>query len=156
MLSRLGRHCLVVSLSRFYLWDTSSKYWIFFFFSFYFFTLQYCLGFAIIFLHEWDLSICSAALALHCLWRVGAWASRGGGFFGGTQALLWASVVAVRELSDYGVQAQELWHTGLVAPRRGMFQEPGIEPCVPCTARQIPNHWATREVRFPYVKFTFF
>ena len=48
----------------------------------------------------------------------GAWASRGGGFSLAEHRLYpWAPVVAARGLSDDGVQAQELWYTGLVAPR---------------------------------------
>ena len=52
-------------------------------------------------------------------------------------------------------QAQQLWHMGLVAPRRVGCQFPhGVwdlssltrdQTCVPCTGRQIFNHWTTRK-----------
>ena len=45
------------------------------------------------------------------------------------------------------VQAQQLWHTGLVAPRHVEFSLTKDQTCVPCIGRQILNHWATQEVQ---------
>ena len=65
----------------------------------------------------------------------GAWASRGGGFSLAEHRLYpWASVVAARGLADHGVQAQELWCTGLVAPRHvEASRNQGLNLC--------PLHW---------------
>ena len=43
-------------------------------------------------------------------------------------------------------QAQQLWHTGLVAPRHVGSSQSRARTCVPYIGRQILNHCATREV----------
>ena len=43
------------------------------------------------------------------------------------------------------VQAQQLWHTGLVAPRHVGSSQTRARTHVPCIGRQTPNHFATRE-----------
>ena len=43
------------------------------------------------------------------------------------------------------VQAQQLWLTGLVAPRHVGFSQTRARTRVPCIGRQILNHCATRE-----------
>ena len=43
------------------------------------------------------------------------------------------------------VQAQQLWLTGLVAPRHVGSSQTGARTRVPCIGRQTLNHWATRE-----------
>ena len=55
-----------------------------------------------------------------------------------------------RGLSCCGAQApdaqpQQLWHTGLVAPRHVGSSQTRARTCVPCIGRQILNHCATRE-----------
>ena len=65
--------------------------------------------------------------------RCGARASHCGGF----------SCCGARAL---GVQAQKLWHTGLVAPWHVGSSQTRARTCVPCIARLILNHCATREV----------
>ena len=42
-------------------------------------------------------------------------------------------------------QAQQLWLTGLVAPRHVGSSQTRARTCVPCIGRQIPNPCATRE-----------
>ena len=42
-------------------------------------------------------------------------------------------------------QAQQLWLTGLVAPRHVGSSQTRARTCVPCIGRQILNHCATRE-----------
>ena len=43
-------------------------------------------------------------------------------------------------------QAQQLWHTGLVAPRHVGSSRIRAQTRVPCIVRQILYHWTTREV----------
>ena len=43
------------------------------------------------------------------------------------------------------VQAQQLWLTGLVAPRHVGSSQTRARTRVPCIGRQTLNHWATRE-----------
>ena len=45
-----------------------------------------------------------------------------------------------------GMQAQQLWHTGLVAPRHVGSSQTQARTRVPCICRQTLNHCATREV----------
>ena len=45
-----------------------------------------------------------------------------------------------------GTQAQTLWHMGLVAPHHVESSWMGDRTHGPCICRQIPFHWATREV----------
>ena len=42
-------------------------------------------------------------------------------------------------------QAQQLWRTGLVAPRHVGSSQTRARTCVPCIGRQTLNHCATRE-----------
>ena len=50
-------------------------------------------------------------------------------------------------------QAQQLWHTGLVAPRHVGSSQTRARTRVPCIGRQILNHWATREApKFYFLK----
>ena len=44
-------------------------------------------------------------------------------------------------------QAQQLWLTGLVAPRHVGSSQTRARTCVPCISRQILNHCATREAQ---------
>ena len=49
-------------------------------------------------------------------------------------------------LAGSRAQAQQLWHTGLVALQHvGSFRTTA-QTCVPCIGRQIPNHCTTMEV----------
>ena len=47
-------------------------------------------------------------------------------------------------------QARELRCTGLVALWHVESSRTRDQSCVPCTGRQILNHWTTREILFPY------
>ena len=49
-------------------------------------------------------------------------------------------------LTGSRVQAQQLWHTGLVAPRHVGSSQTRARTCVSCVGRRILNHCATREV----------
>ena len=77
------------------------------------------------------------------LWSTG---SRGAGFSScDTRAQeLW--------LASSRAQAQQLWCTGLVAPWHVGSSQARAQTHVPCTGRQIPNHYATREAPH-YVSF---
>ena len=52
-----------------------------------------------------------------------------------------------RGLSRCGAQAQQLWLTGLVAPRHVGSSQTRARTRVPCIGRQILNHCATREAQ---------
>ena len=72
--------------------------------------------------------------------------------------LLWSTGSRCTGFSSYGkraqqlwfagsrVQAQQLWHTGLVALRHVGSSRTGAQTRVPCIGRWILNHCATREV----------
>ena len=49
-------------------------------------------------------------------------------------------------LAGSRAQAQQLWHTGLVAPWHVGSSRTRARTCVPCIGRWILNHCATREV----------
>ena len=44
-----------------------------------------------------------------------------------------------------GVQAQELWLTGLAVPRHTVSSRTRDQTHVPCIGKRILNHWTTRE-----------
>ena len=72
------------------------------------------------------------------LWQAGATLHRG------------ARASHRRGLSRCGAQApdtqaQQLWLTGLAAPRHVGSSQTGARTRVPCIGRRIPNHCATRE-----------
>ena len=48
-------------------------------------------------------------------------------------------------------QAQQLWHTGLIAPWHMESSQTRNQICVPCIGRQILNHWTTRDVPNIYI-----
>jgi len=87
----------------------------------------------------------------------GAQASHCGGFSCcGAQALgTWASVDAAqgliscwfssRRLMDSRTQTQWLWCTGFSCPRHVGSSKTRDQTSFPCIARQILNHWTTRE-----------
>ena len=58
----------------------------------------------------------------------------------------WASVAVACGLSSCGMRAQQLWHTGLVAPWHVGSSRTRAQTRVPCLGRWTPNHCATREV----------
>ena len=79
------------------------------------------------------------------MWRAGAALHRG------------ARASHYRGLSCYGAQApdaqaQQLWLTGLVAPRHVGSSQTGARTRVPCIGRQILNHCATREAQEIFFK----
>ena len=53
-------------------------------------------------------------------------------------------------LTGSRAQAQQLWHTGFVAPRHVGSSWTRARTRVPCIGRRILNHCATREVPSPY------
>ena len=55
-------------------------------------------------------------------------------------------VLARRGARALGFQAQQLWHTGLVAPWHVISSWTKDRICIPCIGRQILNHWTSREV----------
>ena len=61
--------------------------------------------------------------------------------------LLWSMGSRRTGFSSCGVQAQELWHMGLVAPRHVGSSRTRAQTHVPCIGRYILNHCATREVQ---------
>ena len=60
-----------------------------------------------------------------------------------------ASVVVAQGLNSCGTRAQQLWRTGLVAPRHVGSSQTRARTRVPCIGRRILNHCATREVLVP-------
>ena len=72
------------------------------------------------------------------LWRVGATLHRG------ARASHRRSLSRCRAQAP-DAQAQQLWLTGLVAPRHVGSSQTRARTHVPCTGRQIPNHCTTRE-----------
>ena len=84
------------------------------------------------------MAVCRLSLvAMHegLLSNCGAWTSHCSCFFCcGAQALGCVGSVVV-------------WLPGLVASRQVESSRKRDETCVPCSGRQIPNHWTTREVQ---------
>ena len=60
--------------------------------------------------------------------------------------LLWSMGSRRAGFSSCGMQAQQLWRTGLVAPRHVGSSRARDQTHVPCIGRQILNHCTTREV----------
>ena len=82
----------------------------------------------------------SAVLGRH--WCLQAFASCG------EQRLLSSAPASRCVGSPYGkAGAQYLWLRGLVAPQHVGSSQTRDQTCVPCTGRQILNHWTTREVK---------
>ena len=75
-------------------------------------------------------TLCCSVRASHC-----------GGF-----SLLWSTGSRCAGLSSCGTWAQQLWRTGLVAPRHVGSSRSRDRTHVSCIGRQILNHCATREV----------
>ena len=68
-----------------------------------------------------------------------AWPSHCGGF----------SCCGARALGCVGLSS---WAQRLVAPQHVGSSRTKDRTCVPCIGRQIPNHWATREVQnYPFL-----
>ena len=116
----------------------------------YFFILKHLLYFFI--------SLFLAALGLCCCARAFSSCGEWGRLFTVVRGLLIAvsSLVVEHGLQACGlqqlwltgsrVQAQQLWRTGLVAPRYVGSSRTRARTRVPCIGRQILNHCATREV----------
>ena len=66
----------------------------------------------------------------------------------GSLSLLWSTSSRTRRLGGCGSRAlaQQLWHTGSVAPRHVGSSQTRDQTCVSSTGRQFLNHWTTREV----------
>ena len=84
----------------------------------------------------------------------GHFSSRCAGLSLSRPLLLWAS--HSRGLSCCGAQApdaqaQQLWLTGLVAPRHVGSSQTRARTRVPCISRQTLNHCATREAPCPFL-----
>ena len=127
-----------------------------FFFNFYF--IFGCVGSSL--LHMGFIQLWRVGATLHC----GVHASHCSGFFCCRARALsaWASVVVAQGLSSCGSQAQQcgtlaqqLWLTGLVAPRHVGSSRTGAQTCVPHIGRQILNHRATREEPLFFVPQTY-
>ena len=58
--------------------------------------------------------------------------------------LVWSTGSRHVGFSRCGTWAQQLWHTGLVAPQHVGSSRTRARTCVPCIGRRIPNHCATR------------
>ena len=108
-----------------------------------------------------------AALSLHCcVWTFSSCCVQGL-LFVVVHGLLIAvaSLVAEHGLQAHGLQqlwlagsraqAQQLWRTGLVAPRHVGSSWTRARTRVPCIGRRILNHCATREARLFLLIFVF-
>ena len=82
-----------------------------------------------------------AGAALRC----GARASHGGGF------LLQSRGSRRVGFRSCGSRAQQLWRTGLVAPRHVGSSRTRARTCVPCISGRILNHCATRQVPIQHI-----
>ena len=99
-----------------------------------------------------------AALGLHCYARAfSSWGKWGLLSSCGAQASYCSSFSCCRAqplgragFSSCGTQAQWLSYMGLAAPRHVGSSQTRDQTGVPCTARWIPNHWATRETQILY------
>ena len=69
---------------------------------------------------------------------------------------LWAHRLQQLWFAGSRVQAQQLWHTGLVAPWHVGSSQSRARIRVPCIGRQILNHCATREVQELFLQFCVF
>ena len=87
----------------------------------------------------------------------GAWASHCGGFSGCGARFL--GCVSFRNCSSWAQQlrlmaprarAQQLWCSGLAAPRHVGSSRSRDRTCVSWIGRQILSHWTTRQVQFFY------
>ena len=68
----------------------------------------------------------------------------------GVCSLVWCAAFLLQWLlwlqsSGSRVRAQQPWHTGSAALRHVRSSRTRDRTCVPCIARQILSHWATRE-----------
>ena len=100
-----------------------------------------------------------AKLGLHCCARAFSSCGERGLLFVVVHGLLIAVASLVAEhglqahrlqqlrLTGSRAQAQQLWLTGLVAPRHVGSSQTRARTCVPCIGRQILNRCATREAR---------
>ena len=75
-------------------------------------------------------------------------------------SLQWLLLAAEPELQEHDLQycsprARQLWREGLAAPRHVGSSRIGDRTSVLCVARQILNHWATREALFLILKSCF-
>ena len=106
-----------------------------------------------------------AALGLRCCVRASSSCGEQGLLFVAVCGLLIAvaSLVVEHGLLTHGpqqlwlagsrAQAQQLWHTGLAAPRHVGSSRTRAQTHVPCIGRQILNHCATREAHEYHFRF---
>ena len=115
---------------------------------------------------------CVGSLLLHTgflqLWQVGYSSLWCAGFSLRWLLLLWSTGSRCTSFSSYGTraqqvwlagsraQAQQLWHTGLVAPWHVGSSQTRAQTRVPCIGRRILNHCTTREVLELGIPFFFF
>ena len=78
------------------------------------------------------------------LWQAGATLHRGARASHCCGLLLWSTAP--------DAQAQQLWRTGLVAPRHMGSSQTRAQTRVPCISRQTLNHCATREALHCFLK----
>ena len=92
-----------------------------------------------------------AALGLRCcMWAFSSCGEQGLLFVAGHGLLIAAASLGCGARA-LGTRAQQLWLTGLVAPRHvGSFLT-RARTHVPCIGRRILNHCATREVPHPFL-----
>ena len=64
---------------------------------------------------------------------------------------LWSTGSRCAGFSIWSKRAQEFWGMTLVASWDVGSPRIRDQTCIPCTGRQIPNHWTTREVLSGYV-----
>ena len=95
----------------------------------------------------WVCSIFIAVQAFLSLWCLGfslQWCTCYGGHVGFNSCSVWAQ--QLRFLGSRA-QAQQLWHTGLVALWHVWSSQTGDQTHVSCIGRRICNHWAIREAQ---------
>ena len=88
-------------------------------------------------LHRLSLVAVSGALSVCCVGFSLQWLSCCGA---------WALGTGAQQFLDSRAQAQQLWHTGLVAPWHVESPQTRDQTCVSCIGRQVVNHWTTKEI----------
>ena len=111
------------------------------FFNFYYYFFNFWLRWVFVAVHR--LSLVAVSRGYSSLWSMG--------FSLPWLLLLQSTGSRCTGFSSCGARAQQLWHTGLVAPRHVGTSQTRARTRVPCIGRRILNRCATREVRLAVI-----
>ena len=141
-----GRACLEDGCENFVIWSEHAQFEVLSDIRGDMFFFLLCLHFLLIYF--WLHCVCIAV----CRLSLGAMS---GSFSLRWLLLLWTIGSRCTGFSSCSTWAQWLWHMGLVAPRHVKSFWTRDQTHVPCTGRQILNHWTTRKVLGRDVKWVF-